>query len=147
MRLRDIYGNTKLKRKMYSTRTTNVNRRYKPGGLEEERLGFICTNKTKPALIEHTSSIIRSNQVDIRCLQTAVELLNYERRPNGSYGASGQNHDDAAMSFMIGLYAALSPQFPSPRPKVGRKKTPELSVNERYARSSRRKDEPSWLSL
>jgi len=109
MRLRDIYG-PKIKYKVYHTETIGKDREERT-----DRLGFITTRRTKPQMIEQIAAIFRQQEVKINCLQTAIELFNYERTPAGVFRGAPPYKDDCVMSYCIGLLAATSEQFPPAR--------------------------------
>lgn len=68
------------------------------------KYGFHTNVATKPMIISTLVKVIREHlytETDRRCLD---EYLVYERKPNGSYGATIGNHDDLLMTRAIGLH-------------------------------------------
>jgi hypothetical protein len=69
-----------------------------------KKYGFHTNTNTKPAIITALVKYIREHayvEADERCLD---EYLNYEKKPNGAYGAIEGEHDDLLMTRAIGLY-------------------------------------------
>lgn len=108
-RLRDIYKFS-LTQRILHTETIGKDREERT-----DRLGFVSTRRTKPMLIESFVKIVSTEAPKINCLQTAIELLNYERTPAGVYQGAHPFHDDMVISYLIALFAADSDQFPDPR--------------------------------
>lgn len=85
----------------------------RPGSVESiraasnGRLGFHTNSRTKPMIISTLIRAIRERLYIERCEEALDEMLTYERRPNGSYGAIAGNHDDILMTRAIGLHIAL----------------------------------------
>ena len=81
------------------------------------RYGFHTNVQTKPVIISTLVEAVREGlyaERDERCL---AELLTYERRPNGSYGAIEGAHDDLLMTRAIALHiSATEMPLPSPPP-------------------------------
>lgn len=68
------------------------------------KYGFHTNVATKPMVISTLVKVIRENlyvERDARCLD---EYLTYEKKPNGSYGAIIDKHDDLLMTRAIGLH-------------------------------------------
>lgn len=68
------------------------------------RYGFHTNVATKPMVISTLKKCVREQlyvERDERCLH---ELLVYERKPDGSYGAVAGEHDDLLMTRAIGLH-------------------------------------------
>ncbi len=68
------------------------------------KYGFHTNVATKPLVISTLIKAVREHlytERDERCLD---ELLTYERKPNGSYGAIIGKHDDLLMTRAIGLH-------------------------------------------
>lgn len=68
------------------------------------RYGFHTNVATKPMIISTLVKVIREGlyvERDKRCLD---EYLNYEKKPNGSFGAKQGTHDDLLMTRAIGLH-------------------------------------------
>ena len=77
------------------------------------RYGFHTNVRTKPAIISTLIAMVRDGlyvERDERCLD---ELLTYERRPNGSYGAIDGCHDDLLMTRAIALHLSYH-ELPQP---------------------------------
>ena len=68
------------------------------------RYGFHTNVATKPMIISTLVKVIRDGlyvERDKRCID---EYLNYEKKPNGSFGAKAGTHDDLLMTRAIGLH-------------------------------------------
>lgn len=68
------------------------------------RYGFHTNVATKPMIISTLVKVIREGlyvERDKRCID---EYLNYEKKPNGSFGAKAGAHDDLLMTRAIGLH-------------------------------------------
>lgn len=68
------------------------------------RYGFHTNVATKPMIISTLVKVIREGlyvERDKRCLD---EYLNYEKKPNGAFGARQGTHDDLLMTRAIGLH-------------------------------------------
>lgn len=68
------------------------------------RYGFHTNVATKPMIISTLVKVIREGlyvERDKRCID---EYLNYEKKPNGSFGAKAGCHDDLLMTRAIGLH-------------------------------------------
>lgn len=68
------------------------------------RYGFHTNIATKPMIISTLVKVIREGlyiERDRRCID---EYLNYEKKPNGSFGAKQGTHDDLLMTRAIGLH-------------------------------------------
>lgn len=68
------------------------------------RYGFHTNVATKPMIISTLVKVIREGlyiERDKRCID---EFLNYEKKPNGSFGAKAGTHDDLLMTRAIGLH-------------------------------------------
>lgn len=68
------------------------------------RYGFHTNVSTKPMIISTLVKVIREGlyvERDSRCVD---EYLNYEKKPNGSFGAKAGCHDDLLMTRAIGLH-------------------------------------------
>jgi len=71
------------------------------------KYGFHTNVATKPMVISTLKKVVREGlyvERDERCLH---ELLVYERKPNGSFGAIAGDHDDLLMTRAIGLHICL----------------------------------------
>lgn len=86
-------------------------RRQSPEDIIEGRprkYGFHTNVSTKPMVISNLVRVVREGlyiERDERCVD---ELLTYERRPNGSYGAITGKHDDMLMTRAIGLHICFN---------------------------------------
>lgn len=70
----------------------------------ETRIGFHTNASTKQLVITTLIAEVRDGTYVERDNEACNELLAYERRPNGSYGARRGYHDDILMTRAIGLY-------------------------------------------
>lgn len=71
-----------------------------------KKYGFHTNVSTKPTIISHLVKMVRENgyvERDEGCLD---EMLTYEQKPNGAYGAIAGKHDDLLMTRAIGLWIA-----------------------------------------
>lgn len=68
------------------------------------RYGFHTNTNTKPMIIAELIRAVREGLYIERDTDCIEELLTYEQRPNGSYGAIPGAHDDILMTRAIGLY-------------------------------------------
>lgn len=78
------------------------------------RYGFHTNVATKPLIISTLVKVIREGlyvERDGRCID---EFLNYEKKPNGSFGARQGTHDDLLMTRAIGLHICFH-EMPLPR--------------------------------
>lgn len=66
--------------------------------------GFHTNRKTKPVIISNMVACYRDESYIERCLQALDECATYEKKPNGSFGATLGHHDDRVMTRAIGLY-------------------------------------------
>lgn len=71
------------------------------------RLGFHTNTVTKPMVIATLVHAVRDTLYTERSTEALNELLSYERRPNGSFGAIAGCHDDMLMTRAIGLHIAM----------------------------------------
>ncbi len=79
------------------------------------RYGFHTNVKTKPEIISTLVMVVREGlyvERDEGCLD---EMLTYEKRQNGSYGAIPGKHDDKLMTRAIGLHVSY---YQMERPRV-----------------------------
>ena len=81
------------------------------------KYGFHTNVATKPLIISHLVRCVRDNLYVERDEQCIDELLTYEQRPNGSYGALSGHHDDLLMTRAIGLYICFN-EMPLPERKM-----------------------------
>ena len=78
------------------------------------RYGFHTNVQTKPMIIANLVKCLRDHlyvERDKRCLD---EYMVYERKPNGSFGASSKHHDDLLMTRAIGLHICFN-EMPYPK--------------------------------
>ena len=68
------------------------------------KYGFHTNVSTKPMVISTLVKVIREQLYTERDELTLFEYNCYERKPNGSYGATTGNHDDKLMTRAIGLH-------------------------------------------
>ena len=91
------------------------------------RIGFHTNAATKPMVIASLIRAVREGLYIERSDAAVDEMLSYERRPNGSYGAIAGCHDDILMTRAIGLHIAFyemdAPRRRMPRPS-GRRRAP-----------------------
>lgn len=72
------------------------------------KYGFHTNVSTKPMIISHLVKMVRERgyvERDERCLD---EMLTYELKQNGAYGAIAGKHDDLLMTRAIGLWIAYN---------------------------------------
>jgi hypothetical protein len=72
------------------------------------KYGFHTNVATKPLIISNLIKVVRENlyvERDERCID---ELLTYERKQNGAYGAIIGKHDDLLMTRAIGLHICFN---------------------------------------
>lgn len=74
----------------------------------ETRIGFHTNVSTKQLVITTLIAEVRDGTYIERDNEACNELLTYERRSNGSYGARRGYHDDILMTRAIGLYVIRS---------------------------------------
>lgn len=82
---------------------------------EELKLGFHTNMATKPMIIGTLIRVVREGLYEERSDDAVNEMISYERRPNGSYGAVAGEHDDILMTRAIGLHIALYEMEPPRR--------------------------------
>lgn len=73
-----------------------------------KKFGFHTNVATKPKIISNLIKIVREKlyvERDERCIN---EMLTYEQKQNGAYGAIAGKHDDLLMTRAIGLYIAYN---------------------------------------
>ncbi len=103
--IKDVYPNLYARRQSEAEIIEGAPRRY----------GFHTNVATKPMVISTLVKVIREGlyiERDQRCLD---EYINYERRPNGSFGAIVGKHDDLLMTRAIGLHVCF---FEMETPKI-----------------------------
>lgn len=72
------------------------------------KYGFHTNTLTKPKIISNLIKVVREGlyiERDERCLN---EMMVYEKKPNGAYGAVQGEHDDLLMTRAIGLYICFN---------------------------------------
>ena len=102
--IRDCYPNLYARKQSEEDIRAGLPRKY----------GFHTNVVTKPLVISTLVKAVREGMYierDERCLD---ELISYERRQNGSYGAVIGEHDDLLMTRAIGLHVCFS-EMPLPR--------------------------------
>lgn len=78
------------------------------------KYGFHTNTSTKPVIISTLIKVVREQLYIERDKRLLDELLTYEKKPNGAYGAQPGKHDDLLMTRAIGLYIAFA-KMPLPR--------------------------------
>lgn len=68
------------------------------------KYGFHTNVATKPMIISTLVKVVREHLYTERDKRVLDELLQYERKPNGAYGAITGCHDDLLMTRAIGLH-------------------------------------------
>lgn len=76
--------------------------------------GFHMNRRTKAAVIANLQRAVREGAYIERDEAAIEEMLAYEQRPNGSWGAPAGNHDDLLMTRAIALYVIA--HMPPPPP-------------------------------
>ena len=93
------------------------------------KYGFHTNVKTKPDLIATLVTVVREEMYverDERCLD---EMLTYEKRQNGSFGAIPGKHDDLLMTRAIGMFVSMYKMDTPKIVKRARKGTARVEVN------------------
>lgn len=75
-----------------------------------KKYGFHTNVHTKPTIIHHLVEMVREQGYVERDEQALDEMLTYEQKPNGAYGAIAGKHDDLLMTRAIGLWIAYNPE-------------------------------------
>jgi hypothetical protein len=75
--------------------------------------GFNTNGSTKPTIIDYLYTILRDGRYIEYDLDVCVEYDQYERKPDGTFGAKDKCHDDRLMTRAIGLWVCYED---SPRP-------------------------------
>lgn len=73
---------------------------------ESTRVGFHTNRATKAMIIDHLLGLVRDAGYIERDEMALNEMMAYEKKPNGVYGARAGCHDDILMTRAIGLYVA-----------------------------------------
>lgn len=100
----DVYPNLYARRQSEDEIRQGIPRKY----------GFHTNVATKPMVITTLIKCVRDRLWTERDRQVLDELLTYERKPNGAYGAIVGRHDDLLMTRAIGLHVSLY-EMPLPR--------------------------------
>lgn len=104
--IRDVYYNLYARPQSEEDIRQGVPRRY----------GFHTNTQTKPLVIHYLQMAVREKlwtERDTRCID---ELLTYEQKQNGSFGAIDGKHDDMLMTRAIAMYLCYKPgELPMPR--------------------------------
>lgn len=88
------------------------------------KYGFHTNTLTKPMVISALIRAVRKGLYVERCMECLDELLTYERKQNGSYGAIDGRHDDMLMTRAIGVHICYSEmEIPRMIPKRTEKTT------------------------
>lgn len=66
--------------------------------------GFHTNRRTKPIIISNLVAILRDESYVERNLEALDEFATYEKKQNGSYGATDGHHDDYVMARAIALF-------------------------------------------
>jgi hypothetical protein len=66
--------------------------------------GFHTNRRTKPIIIANLVSVLRDENYVERNIEALNEYSTYEKKQNGSYGATDGHHDDYVMARAIALY-------------------------------------------
>ena len=93
-----------------------------------KKYGFHTNVSTKPMIISTLVKVIREGMYverDSRCID---EYLNYEKKPNGSFGAKEGTHDDLLMTRAIGLHICF---YEMPMPAIVSKSNAPHNFNSR----------------
>lgn len=77
------------------------------------KYGWHTNVATKPIIISELIRIVREGLYTERDQRCCDELITYERKPNGAYGAIIGRHDDLLMTRAIGLHIAFK-EMPLP---------------------------------
>ncbi len=96
--IRDAYENLYARKQSEEEIIQGVPRKY----------GFHTNTKTKPVVISHLVMCTEEGLWVERCDAALDELLQYERKQNGSYGAVSGAHDDMLMARAIGLHVCYN---------------------------------------
>ena len=93
----DVYPNLYARRQSEDEIRQGLPRKY----------GFHTNAATKPMIITTLIKCVRDHLYTERDREALDELLTYERKQNGSYGAITGKHDDLLMTRAIGLHISL----------------------------------------
>ncbi len=103
-RLRDAYPNLYARRRSEQDIREGAPLKY----------GFHTNVNTKPMVISQLVQAVRERLYVERDEECLHELAAYERKQNGSFGATAANHDDILMTRAIGLHICFS-EMEAPR--------------------------------
>lgn len=84
--------------------------------------GFHTNRKTKPVIISNMVACFRDQSYIERSKEALEECATYEKKPNGSFGATQGHHDDRVMTRAIGLYICFC-EMELPYEIAGKNKT------------------------
>lgn len=101
--IKDVYDNLYARRQSEEDIRQGLPRKY----------GFHTNTATKPMIITSLIKYVREHAYVESDERTLDEFLNYERKPNGSYGAIAGEHDDLLMTRAIGLHICFN-EMPLP---------------------------------
>lgn len=93
-----------------------------------KKYGFNTNAATKPMIISTLVKCVRQHLYTERNEGALNELLVYERKQNGSYGAIQGKHDDRVMTRAIGMHICL---YEMDIPKIVEKKSRRLTHHDR----------------
>ena len=96
--IREVYPNLYARKQSEEDIRQGLPRKY----------GFHTNISTKPVIISTLIKAIRDNLYIERDKNCIDEYLNYERKPNGAFGAISGAHDDLLMTRAIGLHICFS---------------------------------------
>lgn len=112
--IKDIYPNLYARKQPEEDIREGLPRKY----------GFHTNVATKPMIISTLVKVIRENLYTERDLRCVVEYLNYEKKPNGSFGAIVGEHDDLLMTRAIGLHICF---FEMDVPRCVKRQAPAMA--------------------
>lgn len=95
----------------------------RPGTGGSPRAGFHTNVSTKPMVIGTMVKYVREGLYRERDIKAIEEMIQYERKSNGSFGAYSGCHDDILMTRAIGLHIhhfEMEPPVDTARPGAGR---------------------------
>lgn len=101
--VKDVYDNLYARRQSEEEIREGRPRKY----------GFHTNVATKPMIISNLIKVVRDGLYTERDERVLNELMQYERKPNGAYGAIQGAHDDLLMTRAIGLHIGLN-EMPLP---------------------------------
>lgn len=97
------------------------------------KYGFHTNVATKIAIIDNLVSVVEDNGYIERDATTIAELMVYEKKQNGAFGAKSGHHDDCLMTRAIGLYISA---YKMPLPAIIENNTPVRHKRKQYHFSS-----------